>query len=142
MSKCISLWQPWCSAWLSPLKTFETRHWYTSYRGPLLIHAAKKRDGAVHLAFQDDELLDDLMSVDLIGLHYGAIIGQVNLIGCSLMSRMPQPSEREARWGDWHPERYAWERGPEYIVFPKPIPFKGSQGFFEVPEELVGAGAV
>lgn len=48
--KAISLWQPW--AWLCVAtdehgraeKENETRSWPTSYRGPLLIHAAKKCD--------------------------------------------------------------------------------------------------
>jgi len=48
--KCISLWQPWAMLWLlsdPDEKVFETRGWYTSYRGPLLVHAAKKKDGEI-----------------------------------------------------------------------------------------------
>lgn len=135
--RAISLWQPWASAWLTDLKHFETRDWYTGYRGPLLVHAAKKQDGEVRAAFRDEELVADLLSVDFIGASYGAIIGQVDLIGCSLMDRMPQPSEREARWGNWHRDRYAWERGPNVIVFPRPIPYRGYQGFFNVDPAVV-----
>jgi hypothetical protein len=40
--KAISLWQPWASAIALGWKKNETRHWSTDYRGPLLIHAAKK----------------------------------------------------------------------------------------------------
>ena len=70
-------------------------------------------------------------------LSYGAIIGKVDLIGCSNMSRMPMPSEQEARWGDWHPSRYAWERGDEPKRLVRPIEFRGSQGFFDVPDDLL-----
>jgi len=40
--KAISLWQPWASLVACGAKRFETRSWPTRYRGPLLIHAAKK----------------------------------------------------------------------------------------------------
>src|SRR3989339_577320 len=39
--KAISLWQPWASLCAVGAKLYETRSWSTSYRGPLLICAAK-----------------------------------------------------------------------------------------------------
>jgi hypothetical protein len=131
--KAISLWQPWASAWMTTLKEFETRSWYTAHRGPLLIHAAKKRDGDVRAALMNEELVQDLNHAGLLNaLPFGALIGIVDVIGCSQMSRMPEPSETERRWGDWHPTRYAWQRSGTVIYFPEPIPFKGAQGLFEV----------
>lgn len=41
--KAISLWQPWASLVWAGVKTIETRHWSTNYRGPLAIHAAKRK---------------------------------------------------------------------------------------------------
>jgi len=41
--KALSLWQPWASLVALSVKTIETRHWETKYRGPLAIHAAKRR---------------------------------------------------------------------------------------------------
>lgn len=41
--KALTLWQPWASLVALGVKTIETRSWSTSYRGPLAIHAAKKR---------------------------------------------------------------------------------------------------
>lgn len=135
--KAISLWQPWALAWLltdPDEKRFETRSWYTSYRGPLLIHAAKKTDG---------EVMDYLVSrfflatLERHGLkesdvRFGAIIGRVDLIGCSRMDQMPPPTEREKSWGNWEPNRFAWERGPKTEIFDSPIPYRGQQGFFDV----------
>ena len=138
--RAISLWNPWSSAWLSPLKTYETRHWPTTYRGPLLVHAAKKKDGDVKYAFEDEDICADLMSVDIVGMHYGAIIGQVELVDCQPMVRLPEPSDRERRWGNWSPERFAWERGPNYTVFAEPIPYRGQQGFFDVPDSVLRGG--
>ncbi|MEM9149882.1 MAG: ASCH domain-containing protein [Cyanobacteria bacterium P01_F01_bin.3] len=40
--KIITLWQPWASLVAYGLKHYETRSWATNYRGPLLIHAAKR----------------------------------------------------------------------------------------------------
>lgn len=40
--KCITLWQPWASLIAALLKHYETRHWPTTYRGKLAIHAAKR----------------------------------------------------------------------------------------------------
>jgi activating signal cointegrator 1 len=49
--KALSLWQPWASLVALGIKTIETRSWETKYRGPLAIHAAKKRP---HNVWTDD----------------------------------------------------------------------------------------
>jgi hypothetical protein len=41
--KALTLWQPWASLIALERKLVETRSWSTSYRGPLAIHAAKRR---------------------------------------------------------------------------------------------------
>lgn len=145
--KAISLWQPWALLWLlsdPDEKIFETRHWPTNYRGPLLVHAAKKRDGEVmdfvHSSGCTRTLLKHgVRADDEPGLHlaFGAIIGRVDMIGCHKMSTLPEPSEREAMWGNWAPDRYAWERGKNPVIFKQPIPYRGSQGFFDVPDDLI-----
>lgn len=40
--KGLTLYQPWASAIAVRAKLIETRSWYTRYRGPLAIHAAKR----------------------------------------------------------------------------------------------------
>jgi hypothetical protein len=139
--KAISLWQPWALLWLlsdPDEKVFETRGWYTGYRGPLLIHAAKKQDREVtdFIGSGGFRRALDSHGITVEALHFGAIIGEINLVGCSQMSRMPEPSEREQMWGNWEPDRYAWERGPKPVIFRQPIPYRGSQGFFDVPGEF------
>lgn len=135
--KAISLWQPWALLWLlsdPDEKIFETRSWYTSHRGPLLVHAANKRDGEVR-DFMGSSGLREVRqrhSLELEDFEFGALIGRVNLKGCSLISRMPEPSKREKMWGNWEPNRYAWERAPKPLVFSEPVPYKGAQGLFEV----------
>ena len=40
--KALTIWQPWAGAAAAGIKHNETRSWYTNYRGPLAIHAAKQ----------------------------------------------------------------------------------------------------
>lgn len=137
--KAISLWQPWALLWLlsdPDEKVFETRSWHTSYRGPLLVHAAKTNNAEVR-DFMGSSGLRKVRSehgLELEDFQFGAIIGKVDLVGCYLMSRIPEPSEREETWGNWTPTRYAWERGGKPIRFAEPIPYRGAQGLFEVPD--------
>lgn len=140
--KAISLWQPWATLWLltdPDEKIFETRHWYTSHRGELLVHAAKKRDGDVREALESRYWRERLAvhGLKVSDLAFGALIGQVRLVGCCRMDSMPEPSFREFRAGNWTPERYAWERGSRPRIFERPIPFRGAQGFFEVPASVL-----
>ncbi len=37
------------------------------------------------------------------------------------------------------PRRYAWQRR-EFKRFAQPIPFRGQQGFFDVPESILPEG--
>lgn len=133
--RAISLWQPWALLWLlsdPDEKVFETRSWYAGYRGPLLVHAAKKCDGEVLDYLNCSGFREVMKRRGIERIAFGAIIGRVDLIGCSRMDRMPEPSDRERSWGNWAPDRFSWERGPNPVIFPEPIPYRGSQGFFDV----------
>lgn len=138
--KCISLWQPWASLWLSPSKWHETRHWATPHRGELLVHATK------HMEFDVSDTLADILCSEFGGhwgmdLPRGAIIGTVELtsvLPCASIyppDRGP-PDCDDFYCGDFSEGRYGWRRGG-YRVFPKPIPYKGRQSMFGVPRELV-----
>lgn len=53
--RALSLWQPWASLIAVGAKTIETRGWSTTYRGPLLIHAAATIDGVRTLEFDYED---------------------------------------------------------------------------------------
>lgn len=143
--KAISLWQPWASLIASGAKQIETRSWYTSYRGPLAIHASKRRvkSELIELADDDDyiaalgvkpeEALQKLMDLPL-----GAIVAVVNLSGCYSVEAVRVPSGLgEEYWlGNYDRGRYAWIL-TDVRPLADPIPFKGAQGFFDVPDELM-----
>jgi len=40
--KALTIWQPYASLISKELKKYETRSWYTKYRGPLLIHSGQR----------------------------------------------------------------------------------------------------
>lgn len=134
--KAISLWQPWASLWLSDAKVHETRHWPTSHRGWLAVHAAKRP-----LDDLSGDRLDEICD-GIWGHHWGlelprgALIGMVDLISCTRMTETQPASDDDRECGDWRPERYAWRRG-EFIVFPESIPFRGAQGIFTVPDDIL-----
>jgi activating signal cointegrator 1 len=136
----ISLWQPWASLWLTDRKVHETRGWEHGFRGPLLVHAAQRRltrreyDGLPReFKFLCTEEFGGHWALDL---PYGAIIGQVELLEC-VPTKQRAPAHADDRLcGDFGPERYAWARG-EYWRFPRPIPYRGRQRFFTVPNTVI-----
>ena len=93
--KAITLWQPWAS--LVCIKLNETRSWYTKYRGPLAIHAAKTfpavaRDLCWREPFLKHLLKRKLLQTSRAGryefrylLPLGAIVSTTNLIECCLI---------------------------------------------------------
>ncbi len=142
--KCISLWQPWATLMVIGAKRNETRSWPTSHRGIVAIHAAKKwtRELA-HMCRTDPfwEALADECNVPACyvsgsALPFGAIVGTVEIIGCKQITEENRPSGNERAFGDYTPGRFGWQtRNP--VRFAEPIPFRGAQGFFEVPDSLL-----
>lgn len=142
--KAISLWQPWASLWLSPAKRHETRHWATPHRGRLLVHAAKRIERDV------DPDLDEIL-VEQFGagwradLPTGALIGEIDLEACVPTETIAHSisadciEEDDFYCGDFSPGRYGWRRGPTFIRFRDPVPYRGRQSLFSVPEAAIRA---
>ena len=124
--KALSLIQPWATLVLTGAKGFETRSWTTTYRGPLLIHAAKgfpvfARDFCISVT--------DLTPTEL---PFGAIIGRVVLKNIYRTEDLaPTLTALELLYGDYLTGRWAWEL-VEAEAFEHPIPYKGALGLFEV----------
>jgi hypothetical protein len=132
--RAISLWQPWASAWVIGLKTIETRHWGTDFRGDLAVHAAKR------LQADEREWWEKLAEQDSRFPRrppLGAIVGVVRLIDVvpteQLVARI---SDRECGWGNYGRGRFGW-LAENFRPLPEPIPFPGRQSFFSVPDELI-----
>lgn len=143
--RAITLWQPWASLWINGVKIDETRHWSTDYRGALAVHAAQR---------PIDRHLDDAL-VAICRRVFGpfwrehcprsALIGTLNLVDCLRTETLVTDAASVAVYdnyvcGNFERGRFAW-RGADRRQFAQPIPYKGKQGWFSVPDELVRAAA-
>ena len=126
--KAISLWQPFASAIPHGLKRIETRHWSTNYRGDLAIHAAKKSNSALRADARNGGLnFDDLPLGCVV-----AVVTLTDVLPTELLRGLVMPSE--IHFGDYSSNRFGWIL--QNIRAIKPFPYKGGQGFFNIPEEL------
>ena len=130
--KAVSLWQPWATLVVLGLKKVETRGWYTSYRGPLLIHAAKTFPPSARRFAEAERALGRLPA----RIPFGALIGRVDLDEVLETQNVEQiVSALERLYGDFAWGRFAWflENAKE---FPEPIPCRGMQRLFNVVVEV------
>lgn len=126
--KAISIHQPWADLIVDGRRKMEIRKWNTNYRGPILIHAGLSVDVETCVRFS--------MMTGVIG----AIIGSVDLITTKQLS--------EERWGrlralhmEVGPRPYGDNTFAWFLANPRrlssPIPRKGRQRFFEIPDNLI-----
>lgn len=112
-------------------KMYENRTWASDYRGPLAIHAGLSR------TWLDLDMLPK-WGLNAGRLVFGAILGIVQMNGSM---------GRRSATGPWVSggDGYVHVYTRVIRVLEKPVPYKGQQGFFEVPDELLegmpGGGA-
>lgn len=149
--KAITIWQPYASLIMIGAKQFETRSWSTDYRGPVVVHAAKRWDEDRHAdclrvadALRDSTFRLQSASEEQIRLFYmpmgdtlGKALGVVQLVGCDSMLDGGSPLENE--FGDFGPGRYGWECA-EPKAFEQPISQVGKQGLW-IPDAHVVTAA-
>jgi hypothetical protein len=113
--KALSIRQPWAWLIITGHKDVENRSWTTTYRGPLLIHAARR----------PDDVMTDIknrygVSIDRTSLQFSGIIGRVELVDVVKRSNSK------------------WFLGPFGFVFRNPValpfaPIGGRQKLFDLP---------
>lgn len=123
--KAITICQPYAHPIARGEKWIENRTWPTKYRGPIAIHAGKSR---AWLGLNDESRF--YCSGDT--LIFGAVLATATLVDCLKL--------------DAAAKRYPWTRGYEHANGPwcwildeinrlsDPIPWKGSQGLWNLPE--------
>lgn len=142
--KCISLWQPWASLMVIGAKRNETRSWPTKHRGVLAIHASKMWSGTLraisltepHLSALKNAGAFTIGSITESLLPLGCILGVVEVVDCVLITRANTPTGDEFKFGDYTPGRFMWQCR-NAIRFAEPIPYRGAQGLFDVPDALI-----
>lgn len=139
--KTISLWQPWGSLWLSGVKLHETRHWHIKDQWKdwkpgdrLGVHAAKKFEKDHDGPFA--EILRKTFGANWFrSLPTGALIGSITVTHCLPTATLHDISDDDRECGDFYEGRWAW-RGADPIALPTPIPWRGSQGIFNVADDV------
>lgn len=131
----LSLLQPWATLIAIGAKQFETRSWWTPYRGRIAIHASKKYTKWQKELAEEDYFIDALVHESI---PTGVIIATANLeevrmtedvVGAYLIDK------HEIAFGDWTVGRYAWKVS-EVARLTDPIPCKGALGLWRVPDEI------
>lgn len=135
--KALTLTQPWASLVDNQAKKIETRSWYTSYRGPLVIHAAKGYPGWCKEAAAEPAFQRGLNDVHPRSLPLGAGLCVVNLVACVKTSQIYKLKEiglrlstDEITFGDFGEGRWAWALKYEYRLLP-PVRVNGALGLWE-----------
>lgn len=146
--RAISLWQPWASLWVAGVKVHETRHWPTDYRGPLVVHAAKRPIDR-YLGVLLEAVCENAFGVGWRRsgqVPLGALLGMVELVDCYPTEHCAQGGTPahivgsvDWRCGNFNPGRCAW-RAAAPRAFSRPVPWKGKQGLFWVPGDVVEQG--
>ena len=119
--KCLSVQQPWAWAIIHGPKRIENRSWPTSYRGPLVIHAGKSK---VRLG---DFGPGEPAEAELV---FGAILGTVELVDCVKLSAV--------RGQPFADGPYCWIV-TKPMALQQPVPYRGQQGLFDVPDDVMQA---
>lgn len=137
--KALTIWQPWVWAIMHAGKRLENRGWYCHYRGPILLHAAKRYD--------PQEIVETMVEITDVARESGLKVPQVtlrelqascghllataNVVGCI----RPGGTIPEGQDG-WYMGSYALVLA-DVRPLPRPIAFRGQQGLFEVPETVL-----
>lgn len=154
----VTLTQPWASLVAAGIKRVETRSWPCpppAVGQPLAIHAAKglsplarqfdvpgTKLGLMHVCAREP-YASALTAAGLTWeqLPLGAVVATTVVKRCSQMTNsaiveLRHENPREAALGGYRRGRFAWVLGEVTRVDP-PVPFKGAQQLFQVPDQLL-----
>ena len=129
--KCLSIQQPWASLICGGIKDVENRSWRVNDApGRILIHAGKTMRPVGELPIFFGVLIDNAIVCGYVpeveDMPLGAIIGYADIVGFT--------EECTSDWAqEGHGAEWKWQI-ENARLFKSPIPYRGRQGLFEVPE--------
>lgn len=131
MYRAITICQPYAELIMSGRKLVENRSWRTGYRGPLLIHAGKSKEW-LYDSYRNWPHPETLT--------FGAIVGIVDLVACLEYESINEgscPDEYVFLRDHIHTEGpWCWVvASPRRLA--EPIPYRGQQGLFGVPDKIM-----
>lgn len=126
--KAISIKQPWAQLILKAGKDIENREWPSRFRGRIAIHASAKMhkndlmDACDFMASWIPGFSHEIFQKEAKSYPVGAVLGTVEIVDCVTESDSP-----------WFVGTYGFVlQNP--IIFPVPIPARGSLGIWEWQE--------
>lgn len=153
--KALTLTQPWASLIAIGAKQIETRSWFTKYRGPLAIHAAKSFPHWAQEFCLDEPFFSAFKKAGIVhegnwitDLPLGQVVATCNLFDCveippmGLFSHkrktirhgtttfLVPPKAPELTFGNYDVGRFAWLL-TDISSFVEPKQAKGAQGLWE-----------
>jgi hypothetical protein len=143
--RVITIWQPYATLLAIQAKKHETRSWYTSYRGPIAIHASVKWDKSLAEAFiKSSELLvehdwtPDPLLAEIGAMKMGDTLGKILAVGrlndC-VPADLPETfGTIDRELGLFGPGRWAWRISDMRLV--KPLAIRGQLGLWSLPPEI------
>jgi len=129
--KALTICQPYASLIAIGEKRCENRMWPTNIRGRIAIHAGKSREWLRSYPYKTPDQMP-----------FGAVVATAELIDCVELSKVTPESRFGWLLGHMHAE------GPfcfvlEHVqMLAEPIPFRGAQGFFFIPDHLMAPQTV
>lgn len=130
--RALSLWEPWASLMAHEEKHVETRHWTTSYRGAVIIQAAKNpaEIGPALISPPFREALARHGIQHMAHFHLGKALAVGWLYDIVHTEDLrDQLSPQELLFGNYAAGRYAWQF-KDIVLLPEPVELKGQQGLW------------
>jgi activating signal cointegrator 1 len=111
--KALTLTEPWASLVACRQKLVETRSWYTAYRGPLAIHAAKGFPKWAREESEENPIFKTALTFETGSynpeLTRGRVLCLVELVDVKRTEDVRLTlSAKELEFGDYHAGRFAW----------------------------------
>lgn len=150
--RALSLTRPWSELVSAGLKTVENRSWQTSWRGWMLIHAAKSWDDAalslLNELVQDGMIADDEWErLDSCAMNREAptgYLGIVRVTGCHMARDLlctelagHDPADNDGLCSHWSFDGSAHWQLADARRF-QPVTAPGALGLFEPPADVIG----
>lgn len=124
--KVLTVQQPWAWAILNLGKDIENRKWKTKYRGPLVIHAAKKVQGD-WAGDAIEAITGKTLRIPKAELHLGCVVGIVDLVDIRPIGDTQSPWQM--------PGQYGWVLKNPRLLHPSPV--TGKLLLWDIADELI-----
>lgn len=143
--KALSLWEPWATLIALGIKTYETRSWETSYRGPLAICTVKAVPGDHRQTidefiwmgpFAAELKAAGVTSLDKAEEKGPRVVAIATLDSCRPAAVVRQKlGIRERQAGDYKDGRFAWKLG-NVRALEGLYPVSGMQKLWDLPYDV------